>query len=47
LVGRSAVAATFGATLELAKRGIVTIRQDGNFEPIYIRSAQGDRKTTA
>jgi segregation and condensation protein A len=47
LVGRSAVAATFGATLELAKRGIVTIRQDGNFEPIYIRSAQTDRKSQA
>jgi segregation and condensation protein A len=47
LVGRSAVAATFGATLELAKRGVVTIRQDGNFEPIYIRSAQADRKTQA
>ena len=44
LVGRSAVAATFGASLELAKRGVVTIRQDGNFEPIYIRSAQADRK---
>jgi segregation and condensation protein A len=38
LVGRSAVAAMFGASLELAKRGIVNIRQDGNFEPIYIRS---------
>jgi segregation and condensation protein A len=47
LVGRSAVAATFGATLELAKRGMVTIRQDGNFEPIYIRSAQIDRNNPA
>ena len=47
LVGRSAVAATFGATLELAKRGIVTIRQDGNFEPIYIRSAPTDRTKQA
>jgi segregation and condensation protein A len=47
LVGRSAVAATFGATLELAKRGVVTIRQDGNFEPIYIRSAQIDRNSPA
>jgi segregation and condensation protein A len=36
LVGRSAVAATFGASLELAKRGVVRIRQDGNFEPIYL-----------
>jgi segregation and condensation protein A len=47
LVGRSAVAATFGATLELAKRGMVTIRQDGNFEPIYIRSAQVDMNNRA
>jgi segregation and condensation protein A len=47
LVGRSAVAATFGATLELAKRGVVTIRQDGNFEPIYIRSAKIDGNKTA
>jgi len=47
LVGRSAVAATFGATLELAKRGIVTIRQDGNFEPIYIRSANPSRNDSA
>ena len=47
LVGRSAVAATFGATLELAKRGIVRIRQDGNFEPIYIRSANSDDRKTS
>jgi segregation and condensation protein A len=47
LVGRSAVAATFGATLELAKRGMVTIRQDGNFEPIYIRSANPSRNDSA
>jgi segregation and condensation protein A len=47
LVGRSAVAATFGATLELAKRGVVTIRQDGIFEPIYIRSAKIDGNKTA
>jgi segregation and condensation protein A len=39
LVGRSAVAATFGATLELAKRGLLAIRQDGSFGPIYVRAA--------
>ncbi len=38
LVGRSAVAATFGASLELAKRGFVHLRQDASFEPIYIRA---------
>ena len=47
LVGRSAVAATFGATLELAKRGVVTLRQDGIFEPLYIRSAKIDRNNPA
>jgi segregation and condensation protein A len=47
LIGRSAVAATFGATLELAKRGMVNIRQDGNFQPIYIRSSTPDRTGTA
>lgn len=34
---RSAVAATFGATLELAKRGLIDLRQDGAFGPIYLR----------
>ena len=47
LIGRSAVAATFGATLELAKRGLVTIRQDGSFEPIYIRSAKTEKKVSS
>jgi segregation and condensation protein A len=47
LVGRSAVAATFGATLELAKRGVVSIRQDGNFEPIYIRGTTQTRDNNA
>jgi chromatin segregation and condensation protein Rec8/ScpA/Scc1 (kleisin family) len=28
----------------LAKRGVVTIRQDGIFEPIYIRSAKADNR---
>lgn len=51
LIGRSAVAAMFGATLELAKRGVVNIRQDGSFQPIYIRSSPSnngpDRTGTA
>jgi segregation and condensation protein A len=36
---RSAIAATFGASLELAKRGKLDIRQDGAFQPIYLRPA--------
>ncbi|CAK0772426.1 segregation and condensation protein A [Azospirillaceae bacterium] len=33
----SAIAATFAATLELAKAGQIEIRQSGPFTPIYIR----------
>ncbi len=37
VVLRSAVASTFAASLELAKQGVVELRQDGNFGPIYLR----------
>ncbi|MEE8445732.1 MAG: ScpA family protein [Alphaproteobacteria bacterium] len=37
---RSAVAATFAATLELAKVGKLTLRQSGTFGPIYLRSTK-------
>jgi segregation and condensation protein A len=36
---RSALAATFAATLELARRGRLELRQDRAFGPIYLRSA--------
>jgi len=35
---RSAIAATFVATLELARSGKLTLRQSGAFGPIYLRS---------
>jgi len=35
---RSALAATFAATLELARRGRLELRQDRAFGPIYLRS---------
>ncbi|HUF88247.1 MAG TPA: ScpA family protein [Thermohalobaculum sp.] len=35
---RSAVASTFAATLELARRGEVELRQDATFAPIYLRA---------
>jgi len=43
---RSALAATFAATLELARRGRIELRQDRTFGPIYLRSsaAVGERK---
>ncbi|MBI3503698.1 MAG: segregation/condensation protein A [Proteobacteria bacterium] len=36
-VGRSHVAATLSATLELVRTGRLQIRQDSNFGPIYLR----------
>ncbi|HYD99531.1 MAG TPA: ScpA family protein, partial [Alphaproteobacteria bacterium] len=41
LHGRSALAAHFVATLELAKSGFVEVRQDGAFAPIFVRRAGG------
>jgi len=40
---RSATAATFAATLELARQGMVEIRQDGTFAPIALRGLGRDR----
>jgi len=40
LRGRSAVAATFAASLEVVRSGRAELRQDGNFGPIYLRSVQ-------
>ena len=37
LLGRSAVAATFAASLELVKEGRIELRQDGAFGQIWIR----------
>jgi segregation and condensation protein A len=34
---RSAIASTFAATLEMAKRGAVEIRQDAPFAPLWLR----------
>jgi segregation and condensation protein A len=36
-LGRTAMASSFGATLELAREGKIEIRQAGPFEPIYLR----------
>lgn len=40
---RSATAATFAASLELAKEGKVEIRQSGTFEPIQLRKREEPR----
>jgi segregation and condensation protein A len=36
---RAAVAATFAASLELTRSGIINLRQDGLFGPIYMKRA--------
>ena len=38
LYGRSTLASTFTAGLELAKQGKIEVRQDGLFRPIYLRN---------
>jgi segregation and condensation protein A len=40
LRGRSAVASTFAATLEVVRSGRAELRQDGTFGPIYLRPSQ-------
>jgi len=39
LIGRSAIAATFAASLELVRDGRLELRQDRIFGPIYLRSS--------
>jgi len=35
--GKTVVASSFGATLEMAREGHIELRQEGPFEPIYMR----------
>lgn len=44
---RAAVAATFAASLELARSGIINLRQDGLFGPIYLKRADPQLRETA
>ena len=37
---RSALASSFGATLEMAREGLFELRQDGPFAPIYMRKRE-------
>ena len=38
--GRTVMASSFGATLEMAREGHIELRQEGPFEPIYMRPRQ-------
>jgi segregation and condensation protein A len=39
---RSAIAATFAASLEMVRSGRAQLRQDGTFGPIFLRSVATD-----
>lgn len=47
LTERSAFAATFAASLELARQGRLRLRQAGAFGPIYINSGDGNASESA
>jgi segregation and condensation protein A len=40
-IGRTMLASSFGATLEMAREGLVEIRQEEPFAPIYMRKRDG------
>ncbi len=40
--GRTALASSFGASLEMAREGMIELRQDAPFAPIYVRKRDGD-----
>ena len=44
---RAALAATFAASLELARTGRIELRQDGLFAPIFMRRGSGNDNTPA
>lgn len=39
--GRTVLASSFGATLEMAREGLIEIRQDAPYAPIYMRKKDG------
>jgi segregation and condensation protein A len=47
LVYRSAVAATFAASLELVRSGRAELRQDGTFGPIYLKAREDASQTAS
>ncbi len=40
---RTALAAAFGASLEMAREGVVELRQDSAFNPLYLRRRDDDK----
>ena len=46
LLARSAIASTFAASLEMAKKGELELRQGANFGPIYVRRSRAPAPTS-
>ena len=40
---RTALAATFGASLEMAREGVLELRQDSPFKPLYLRRKEDEK----
>ena len=40
--GKTVMASSFGATLEMAREGHIELRQEGPFEPIYMRPRRSE-----
>lgn len=43
-VRRSVIASTIGASLEMAKQGLIEIRQEGLYAPVYIRMRRNEEE---
>ncbi|MDX2158352.1 MAG: ScpA family protein [Hyphomicrobiaceae bacterium] len=43
-LSRTALASSFGATLEMAREGLIEIRQDAPFSPLYMRRREADQR---
>ena len=43
-LSRTAKASSFGATLEMVHEGLVDLRQEGAFAPIFLRRKEGDER---
>ncbi len=44
-LGRTALASSFGATLEMAREGLIEIRQEAAFQPLFVRRREDDART--
>jgi len=41
---KTTLASTFGATLEMARDGVIVLRQEGHFQPLYMKSCSNQEE---